>query len=164
MVIALPAPCSEDSELLDQAQAHVKDFVAQGLMTPVELGMLDWLTVERRALTVPELRELVADPAITEEIPGVMTSLYQRSLVKRAEAAPVRAATRRLRVPDGHGGQALQVLLSILHDLRADEKSSRRRPPKARRCRLFRAVAGGRLPRCLNGRLCHQAVRSWAAV
>lgn len=33
MVIVLPDLCSEDTELLDQAQAHVKDdFVAQGLM------------------------------------------------------------------------------------------------------------------------------------
>ncbi|MFJ6930654.1 NB-ARC domain-containing protein [Streptomyces nigra] len=54
-------------------------------ITPVELRMLDWLTVERRALTVPELRESVADPTIAAEIPGAMTSLYRRSLVERAE-------------------------------------------------------------------------------
>ncbi|MER5383397.1 WD40 repeat domain-containing protein [Streptomyces sp. NPDC002688] len=54
-------------------------------ITPVELQILDWMTVERRALTVPELRGLVADPAIVMEIPGAITSLHRRSLVERAE-------------------------------------------------------------------------------
>ncbi|MDH6604435.1 WD40 repeat protein [Streptomyces sp. SAI-208] len=54
-------------------------------ISPVELRLLDWLTVERRALTVPELRELIADPTIMAEIPGAVTSLYRRSLVERAE-------------------------------------------------------------------------------
>ncbi|WP_406345784.1 WD40 repeat domain-containing protein [Streptomyces sp. NBC_00648] len=55
-------------------------------ISPLEQHLLDWLTVERTALTVPELTALAPDRHAAREVSGAVTSLYRRSLVERTDA------------------------------------------------------------------------------